>query len=242
MSQGTTQRVNPDLKEFTELGEEFDKYVGTLNLERETKVKVSETVKDVQAALSKQVVLDPRHLSKWFPKAESAVLDEGVKLTVKQGKKATIVSLLDMDPGPYYAVVKEVGAAVSHLVEEAEEKRGKEVRPALQAFTRLTGRKPGAFDWRNYELILANTGGLAAGMTVTISGEGKWSYGPIDIDSMETAEILLNNFSRINQSKVLTIGVRCEDEDGRSYVGKVELQPDSKSVKVFGLSNDGPRQ
>jgi hypothetical protein len=227
--------VEPDLKEFADLEEEFEKYVGTLKIERETKAQVSEYVHQVQAALAKQVTLDPKQLAAWFPKADSAVLEDGVKLTVTQGKKTTSVSLLKLEPEPYYAVVKEVGLAVSKLLEEAEAQRGSEVIPKLQAFTRQTGRKVGVFDWRNYELILANTGGRAVAMAVEISAEGKWNYGPIDVNSMETTVIDLHDFSRIEHSKSLKIDLRCEDQDGRVYTGRVELQPNTKSVRVFEL-------
>lgn len=233
---GQKSAEGADIKEFAELGEEFAQYVGTLNLERETKAQISQYVHDVQATLSKKVELDPKTLAKWFPKADSVVLEDGVKLTVKQGKASAQYSLLEMEPDPYYAVVKEVGVVVSNLLAQADAKREAQAKPNLQVFTRLTGRKVGVFDWRNYELILANTGGRAVGMTVTISAEGKWSFGPIDINSMETTEIELRNFSKIAQSNALIIEVRCEDEDGKGYAGRVELKPDSKAVRIFELT------
>lgn len=239
MGQGAEQKVEPELRQFAELGEEFAKYVGTLNLERETKAKVSQYIREIQAELSKQIALDPKKLSKWFPKAESAVVEDGAKLTVKQGKKATVLSLMDMDPDPYYAVVKEVGTLVGRMLAEEEKDRGAMVKPALQVFTRQTGRKAGVFDWRNYELILANTGGRAVGMTVTILAEGKWSFGPLDVDSMETTEIDLHDFSKIEKARALKIEVKCEDADGRGYSGTAELQRSSKSVRVFELAPAG---
>jgi hypothetical protein len=236
LGQKAAEPDRPDFKEFAELGEEFAQYICTLNLERETRARVSEYVHEVQRELSKQVSLDPGQLSKWFPKAESAVVEDGARLTITQGMKSTTYSLLEMEPEPYYAVVKEIGAVVAGLLAEADAKREGELKPALQAFARVTGTKLGVFDWRNCELILANTGGRAVGMTVTISAEGRWSYGPIDIDSMETAEIELRSFSKISRSKALGIEVQCEDEDGRRYVGRAELQPASKAVRIFELA------
>ena len=235
MAQEGTKAREQDFEEFAALGEEFAGYVGVMNLEQETKAKISQYVHDVQSELSKDVVIDARSLSKWFPKAESATLKEGVMLTLKEGKKTTTVSLLEMEPEPYYAVVKQVGVAVASMLAEAGAKLEEEAKPALQAFTRLTGRKLGVFDWRNYELILANTGGKAVGMTVSISEVGSWSYGPIDIGSMETTEIDLHNFSKIERSKNLKVELRCEDAEGRAYTGRVELEPNSKSVRIFVL-------
>ena len=236
MAQEATEKAKPDLEEFAELGDELEKYVGTLKLEKETKKQISRFVSDVGAALSKPVELDAGHLSKWFPRADSAVLLDGEKLVVRHDKGETAFSLLKLKPDPYFAVVKEVAAVVARLMAEEDARRAEGIRPVLQVFTRLIGGKLAVFDWRNYMLVFANTGGAAKDVEISMSTAGDEWYGPFDISAMETKEVAMRHFYRILNSKVLKIALRCEDEEGRKYAGEVELRPNSNTIRVFRLT------
>jgi hypothetical protein len=230
------EQAKPDLKEFTDLGDELAKYIGTLKLERETKEQISRLVYQVQAALSKPLELDPRHLSKLFPSADSAVLVDGEKLLVRQGKKETAVSLLELEPDPYFAVVKEVGAAVVRVLEEDEARRAEGIRPLLQVSTRLKGRELALFDFRSYLLVLSNTGGAAKKVKISLSTAGDEWYGPFDIGEMETKELEVRHVHRILRSTAVKITVKCEDGEGRKYSGEVEAKPNSRSARAFKLA------
>ena len=236
MSQQARAKPRPDLKEFADLGDELVKYVGALKLENKTKKEISRFVHDVQAALSKPVKLDASRLKEWFPGADSAVLIDGEKLVVRQGTKETEVSLLRLEPDPYFAVVKEVGSEVTRLMEEADAERARSIAPALQVTARLLGGKLAIFDWRNYNLVVANTGGNAKSVTISVSPTGPEKYGPFDIRAFETAEFTLRHLYRILDSRALKITARCEDDDGRRYVGDAELEVGSKRVRVLRLT------
>jgi hypothetical protein len=231
----TTERAKPDLKEYADLGDELAKYIGTLKLERDTKEQISRLVYQVQAALSKPLELDPRRLSKLFPNTDSAVLVDGEKLLVRQGKKETAVSLLELEPDPYFAVVKEVGAAVVRLLKEDEARRSEGIKPLLQVSTKLRGRELALFDFRSYALLLSNTGGAARKVKISLSTDsGEW-YGPFDVDGMETKELEVRHVHRILKSKAFKIAIRCEDGEGRKYAGEVEAKPNSKAARAFKL-------
>ncbi len=236
MPRETDEKAKPNLNEFADLGDEISKYVGTLSLERETKKEISRFVNDVQGVLSRPVKLSAGQLNKWFPSADSAVLVDGEKLIVRQGKKETAVSLLELEPDPYFAVVKEVATEVTRLMEQADAKRAQSIKPSLQVFARLIGGKLAVFDWRNYELVLANVGGNARNVTISVSPTGKEKYGPFDINSMETTEFRLRHLYQILNSRTLKITARCEDDDGRRYTGEAELEVGSKAVRLFHLA------
>jgi hypothetical protein len=231
-----SEREKPDMKEFTDLGDELAKYLSTLKLERETKKEISRLVYQVQAIFSKPVELDPRHLSKLYPSADSALLVDGEKLLVRQGKKETAISLLELEPDPYYTVVKEVADVVIRLLEEDEAKRAARVRPSLQVSTMLTGRELAGFDFRNYMLMFGNTGGDARKVKISLSTAGDEWYGPFDIDEMETKELEVRHMYRILKSAAFKVSVRCEDREGRKYAGEVEVKPNSRSIRVFKLA------
>ncbi|MCL5672633.1 MAG: hypothetical protein JRN56_07075 [Nitrososphaerota archaeon] len=235
MAQGTGAGPEPDLKGFADLADEFTEYVDALNLEKEVKLSISRFLRDAQAALAGPVKVDPRRLSKWFPGAKEAVLEDGVRLTVKKKKnETTTYPVLQLEHDAYCAVMEEVGAVVARLMEEAEAKRAAEARPVLQAFARLRGRKVAMFDWRNCELMLANTGGSAKKVVLALPGNESGSYGPLDIGALETTTVPLRGVS-VGEA-ALKVRVSCEDEDGRGYSGEVELEPNSKGVRIVGLS------
>lgn len=238
MAQEAKQEEAAQLKEFADLGDELVKYVGALKLERETKKQISRFVYEMQATLSKPVELEPGPLSKWFPGADSAVLLDGENLVIRQGEKETTVSLLRLEPDPYFAVVKEVAVAVGRLMTEEETRRADKLRPALQVSTRLIGRRLAVFDWRGYKLVIANMGGRARGTKISVSTAGKEWYGPFNVEAMGTKEVALHHFYRIQGSKTLKVTVRCKDDDGRTYAGEVELKPESNEVNVFRLVED----
>lgn len=223
-----------DPKEAAELGDEFLRYADTLKLEQETKRKLAEYVNGVQKTLSKTVELDPRHLTEWFPGADSAVLQEGEWLVLRRSKKETRVSILELESAPYMAVVQDVAAEVTRLMEEADSKRAKNVMPSLQVFVRSVAKYTPA-DWRSSELTFTNMGGKACHVMVFSPDSKEW-YGPFDINAMETAEVGLRSFSRIKDPKVFRFTLRCEDEDGRRYGGGVELALGSRAVRVLKLA------
>ena len=238
----TTRPPEAKVEEFSELRDELAQYVGTLKLERKTKKEIAHLMDEVQSAMSKRLVLETRPLRRWFPGVDSAVLLEGERLILRKGKREYEVSVLTLQPDPYMAVVKEAASIVVRLLSEAEARAAALAKPALQVSTRMIGGKLAVFDWRNYVLVLANTGGQAKRVTISESTASQEKYGPFDIDSLETNEIGLRHFYRILNSKVLKVRARCEDQDGRRYTGEVELGPNTKAIRVFKLvpSEQGP--
>lgn len=234
------KRPDQDLKELAGLGEEFAKYLEVTDMEREKKLEITRCLQEAQSAFSKEVRLDARPLKKWFPGADGAVLENGTNLVITKGKTKTMHSVLELEPDPYLAVVKALGTVVSKLAAEADKERAAEVKPVIQVFTRLKDSRVGAFDWRDQDLTLANIGGGAKKVRLSLSAEGREWYGPVDVDSMETVEISLVRLRKVKNSKVLKIEAWCEDVDGRGYSGKVELEPNSKAVRIFPLSADDP--
>ncbi len=87
-----------DLKDLSDFGDELVECAGTLKLGGETKEQISRFVNEVQSALSKPMKIDAKHLAQWFPSADNAVLVDGEKLVVRQGKKESAVSLLELEP------------------------------------------------------------------------------------------------------------------------------------------------
>ncbi|MDG6901068.1 MAG: hypothetical protein JRM80_03825 [Nitrososphaerota archaeon] len=223
-----------DPKEAVELGDELLKYADTLQLERGTKERIAEFMREFQKAFSKPVKLNPKHLSEWFPGADSALLLEGESLVMKRGSKEVKVSVLEMEPAPYMALVQEVAAEVARLMEEEDVRRAKSVVPSLQAFVKSSREYASPADWHGSELIFTNTGGLAAHVMVFSPASKEW-YGPFDIKAMETAEVGMQHFSRLRDAKPLKITIRCDDQDGRNYAGEVELTLGSKAVRVIKL-------
>ena len=223
-----------DPKEAAELGDEFLRYADTVKLEKEARKRLAEYVSGVQKTLSKTVTLNPRHLTEWFPGAESAVLQEGEWLVLKRSKKETRVSMLELEAAPYMAVVKDVAAEVTRIMDEADARRAENVIPSLQVFVRSAAKNPPA-DWRSSELMFTNMGGRACHVMV-FSPESKEWYGPFDINTMETAEVGLRSFSRIKDPKTFRFTLRCEDEDGRRYGGGAELALGSRAVRVLKLA------
>lgn len=235
-----TEKARSVVAEFAGLGEEFAKYLEALNLEKETKLEISRCLQETQTSLSKEVSFDAKPLKKWFPGADGAVLEGGTNLVITKGKKRTVHSVLELDPDPYLAVVRAVGVEVAKLTAaEDEQKRARE-KPVLQAFTRLAEKGSEPFDWRNHELTLANTGGPARKVRLSLSAEGREWYGPVDVEPMEKVEIELGKLSKVRESKALRVELWCEDARGRSYSAKVELEPHSKAVKIFDLAPDAP--
>ena len=184
-----------DPKEAAELGDEFLRYADTVKLERETRKKLAEYVSGIQKAFSKTVELSPKHLTEWYPGTESAVLQEGEWLVLKRSKKETRLSILELEPAPYMAVVKEVAAEVARIMDEADATRAENVMPSLQVFVK-SGAKNAPADWRSSELMFTNMGGRACHVMVFSPESMEW-YGPFDINTMETAEVGLHSFSRI---------------------------------------------
>jgi hypothetical protein len=234
------QKNEVNLEDFTDLREELINYVGTLKTERKTKREISRFIDDVQTELSKPIELNVRHLANWFPGIHSAALIEGERLILRRGTREYEVSVLALDPDPYMAVVREAASQVVKLLAEAEEKAAAKVIPSLQVSTRLVGGKLGVFDWRNCLLVVANTGGKAKHLIVSLSTADKESYGPFDIDAMETKEINLRHLYRILNTEVLKVTAKCEDQDARKYTGKVELRPNAKTIRVFKLAPVSP--
>lgn len=223
-----------DPKEAAELGDEFLRYSDALKLERETKKRLAEYVGEVQKTLSRTVELNPKHLTEWFPGTDSAVLQEGEWLVLKRSKKETRVSMLELEPAPYMAVVQDVAAAVTRMMEEADASRAKNVMPSLQVFVRSAG-KDSSTDWRSSELTFTNMGGKACHVMIFSPDSKEW-YGPFDVNAMETAEVGLHSFSRLKSQKAFKFTLRCEDEDGRRYGGGVELSLGSRAVRVLKLA------
>lgn len=234
MAHETKARAEAVLKEFTELADEFAGYVTALDQEKETRLSISSYLRDVESNLAAPVKVDPKGLSKWFPGAKEAVLEDGVRLTLRRGKKEVTCSVLELEPHAYCAVVEEVAAEVERLSAKAEAKRGAEVKPVLRAYARPTGETSEVFDWRNYELMLANTGGSARKVLFTLPDEESGGHGPMDLGTLETTTIPLGSL-QVTGSESLKVRVSCEDEEGREYAGEVGLEPDSKAVRIFKL-------
>ena len=233
--QEAAQKVEVNLKDFAELGDELAEYVGTLKLERKTRDEISRLITEFESTLSKPVELDPKGLSKWLPGLESAVLLDGERLVLRKGGKELQVSVLKLEPDPYLAVVREAATAVAKLMEEEDARRAESIKPALQVSARLAGGKLAVFDWRSYVLVFTNLGGTARRVTISVSTAEGERYGPFDVDARETKEVELRHFRRILRSGVLNVRARCEDEEGKKYVGDVELRPNTKAVRVFKL-------
>lgn len=134
-----TQTTDFSLREFADLGEELVKYVGTLKLEKETKDQIAQYINEIQSALSKPMELNAGRLSKWFPGVNKVVLVKEEKLVLRKGKKETQISVLELKPDPYVAVVKEATSSVARLLAEEEVRRTEKIKSGLQASTRVMG-------------------------------------------------------------------------------------------------------
>jgi hypothetical protein len=234
------QSTEQTLKEITNVGDELVKYISTLKLEKETKKEISRFVYEFQSAFSGELKLNAKHLSEWFPPAKSAALVGGETLVLRTGKKETRISVLELKPDSYVAVVKEAAASVAKLMAEEktrrEASRAGSIKPALQMFTGLKGGKLAVFDWRSYSLLVSNTGGAAKRVTVYVTSLGGQKHGPLQINKGETVELELGVFRRLRKSGDIRMVVMCEDQDGRKYRGKAKLELNAKEAQVLSLS------
>jgi len=234
------QNAEQSVKEIANVGEELVKYISTLKLERETRKEISRFVYEFQSAFSGELKLNAKHLSEWFPPAKSAALVGGKTLVLRLGKKETKISVLELEPDPYVAVVKEAAASVARLMAEEEARREAEraetIKPALKMFRSLKGGKLAVFDWRSYSLVVSNTGGAAKRVTVYVTSLGGQKHGPLQINKGETLELELGRFGRLRKSGGIRMVVMCEDQDGRKYRCKAKLELNAEEAQVLSLS------
>ena len=233
------QKAKVHIEDFSDLGDELTKYVGALKLERKAKKEISHFIGQFLSMMSQPVPLDPKRLSEWIPGIDSAVLVEGEKLVVKKGEREYQISVLTLPPDPYLEVVKEAAAVVAKLLAEEDARQAAKIKPNLQVFLRMIGGRLAVFDWRNCMLVLANTGGAAKKVTLSLSTADKETYGPIDINALENTEIELRHLYRILNTKNLKVVAKCEDAEGRQYSGEIEIEPNTKSVRIFTLGASG---
>lgn len=224
-----------DVEDFVILRKELSRYIGTLNLEREAKVKISRYLQEAQETISRSVKLDPEALSASFPGTDGAVLEDGKTLVLSQGPKKVSLSLFELEEEPYMAVVKELGKQVARLMSEADARRELEVMPVLQADLQLSGRRLGLIDRRAYTLVVSNAGGPVRRMKLTVTSDGDQAYRAFDLGKMQKKEIALRGYAKISRAPAITLRVAFEDVDGRPYSGSVELRPGSGVASDFEL-------
>ena len=229
------------VRDAARLSDAYNELVRLTGQESEGKTELVNAFKEVRSWAGQAVPILPQAVTGWPDKIrEARVTTDGFLVTTDLTGSERRTPLEELEPSVFFSVVEDYAPKLRQIAKEKRMGIVRQNAPKLSLRATLVGSQILLFDWRRHRLVIANRGGDAENVRLTI-GEGRpQAYGPIAVKKGGAVNLDLHRHRDISSPVSLPVTVTCEDQEGLRYEGRGTIELDAKDWQEVSTSLTSP--